>query len=357
MSNPIRRLTMRQHVHSWSGYGLVGCEFFKWLSKSGIHISIRAMAMDENFNSKVPKEMRAALVHCQQPEPWELLIHTPEQYPTPGKKTAFFTMFESSELAPKYVNVLNRAEIVIVPCKWNAECFAASGVKRPIFVVPLGIDPEIYTPQPIIETGPCVFGISGRTAHCAKRKGIQAAIDLFLKTFPAHDDENVRLHVKLHDDCKIDPVKDDRIKVFRANLENYEIARWLHGLTAFVSLARAEGWGLWQHQAMACGRPVVACKFSGTAEFMLDDFAIPFRQVPADSTGSVVNVDYRGFWAEPNEREAGGMLRKIYQMHQKTPQVLQVAGTRAAEQAHQFTWENATNKLIEVLENAGVFNG
>lgn len=331
----------------------MGCEFFKWLATREIFVSIRAIQMDEHFGSRIPIQMRSQVVHAQQPEEWELLIHTPETRPTPGKKSVFFTMFECSELAPPYVSMLNFAEIVIVPCRWNAVHFAESGVKKPIHVVPLGVDPEIFKPSPMVVGGPCVFGVAGRTAHCAKRKAIQESIDLFVKTFPREQHDDVRLHVKIHEDCKIVDPKDHRVKITREHLEGYQLERWLSGLTAFVSLARAEGFGLWQLQAMACGRPVVACKYSGLADFLLDDYAIPYKQVPADSYGSEVNVDYRGMWAQPDMATAEKLLRRIHTEHKKKPQLLVEAGQRAAEAAKPFTWEASTDKLIVILQEVG----
>lgn len=321
------------------------CEIFKWLSKKCIFVSVRPTAIDEQWG-KIPTELRAQMVTCRQPEDWELLVATPDTVPTPGRKTVFWSMFESSEMPPEYVALLNRAELVIVPCRWNAECFAADGVKVPIAVVPLGFDPDVFRPSKADPYGPCIFGVAGRTKHCAKRKSVQPAIDLFLKTFPS--DEGVRLHVKVHPDDHAES-RDPRVKITKAHFESYELAQWLSNLTAFMTLSRGEGFSLWPMQAMACGRAVIGMSYSGQADFMdsTNSFIIPHRVIDAVSGES--NVEYLGQWADPNLKEAANHMMYVRKFRGEAIVRGQVAAATVAD----FTWENAADKLIVELEKVG----
>lgn len=346
----VKRLTIRCHLNAFGGYGLVGIQLFEHFTRMGIYVSLRPITLDEKWgkSSAIPLQMRAQIVQSRQPEPWELLIGPPDQPPTPDRRTVQLSMFESTQLTPQYVSLLARAEHVVVPCRWNARHFKASGVTRPISVVPLGYDPKVFSPQEPNKNGPLVIGVSGRTCHCAARKNVQAAIDLFLRTFP--NDDGVRLHVKIHHDDKIDDVKDHRIKVVREHFEPYQIANWMRDIDVFLTLSRAEGYGLWGLQALVSNRPVIGCRYSGQADYMTDanSFCVPFREVSAQSGES--NVSYLGEWADPDLKEAQRILTVI----RRNRSVLDEKRGKASA-CLKLTWENTAKKLHAVLENLGVF--
>src|SRR5687768_15270842 len=148
------RLTVLAEINAYSGYGLHLIEIVRGMERHGTYCSIRAKSV--NAAVKIPGDVLARVVQCVQPEPWELLLSHPYEMPTPGKKTIYYTMWESDRLPQQSVQLLNLAEAVIVPCYWNVDVFKSSGVKVPIYVVPLGIDPRVfkYSNAP---AGPTVF--------------------------------------------------------------------------------------------------------------------------------------------------------------------------------------------------------
>jgi glycosyltransferase involved in cell wall biosynthesis len=79
----------------------------------------------------------------------------------------------------------------------------------------------------------------------------------------------------------------------------------------YVSLHRAEGYGLTLAEAMAVGRPVIGTAYSGNLEFMTDDTSelvpfemtrIPFGCVPYPTTAC---------WAEPDIDVAAQAMRRL----------------------------------------------
>lgn len=348
-----KRLTLRAHLATYQGYSQLINEVFKHLTAAGIYVSIRPIAIDEQWGktSAIPAEMRAQIVNCRQPEGWELLISNPSTPPTPSRKTILWTMYESTQMPDQYVSLLNRCEHVITPCKWNTTHFKANGVVRPISTIPLGYDPLIFAPSQPPQRGPLVIAVAGRTRHCAKRKNVDGAIDAFLKAFPPGVDD-VRLHVKLHPDDKIADVKDERIKVVREHYEPYQVAQWLAACHVFLTLSRAEGYGLWPLQALACGRPVIGCRHSGQADFLTADnaFIVPHREVDAQSGES--NVTYMGQWAEPAMMSAVKILQNI---HANRKQVPKITSADCAESIKHLTWESSAKKLMAVLDRLGVW--
>ena len=98
-------------------------------------------------------------------------------------------------------------------------------------------------------------------------------------------------------------------------LEGYMARDELDGLIAasdcYVSLHRSEGFGLGVAEAMAMGKPVIATRYSGPADFMTptNSYAIDYRIVP-------IARDYgpylEGFtWAEPDLEHASLMMRQV----------------------------------------------
>ena len=98
-------------------------------------------------------------------------------------------------------------------------------------------------------------------------------------------------------------------------MDGYEPEARQRALTAacdcYVSLHRAEGYGLVLAESMAAGKPVVATAYSGNLEFMTPETSvlvpyelarIPLGCAPYPSTA---------FWAEPDLDAAADAMRRL----------------------------------------------
>jgi glycosyltransferase involved in cell wall biosynthesis len=87
----------------------------------------------------------------------------------------------------------------------------------------------------------------------------------------------------------------------------------LNQCDVYLSLHRAEGYGLTLAEAMALGKPVIATAYSGNMDFMTpgNSYLVPYRLVelerdhPPYERGSV--------WAEPDVGAAAEILRRVYE--------------------------------------------
>ena len=335
-------------VDAYTGYGQLVGSIALGLVDLGFDVRLIATQVDprQPINPKLLSLIRTEFnPSC----PWRLVIHSPESLPYilhEGPKNVLFTMWETTNLRPVSIEHINKlASHVITPNVWNASCFAASGVQVPIRVVPLGIDPALYHPAP--PSHGCVFGAAGRFAHGGTRKGLAEVVDVFLETFPTEKD--VYLHLKCFDDCAFEHRSDPRVSVARKVFTNQEMADWYLDLRAFVSMSRAEGWGLHQHQSMARGRPVVAAKFGGLDEFMSHDngYCVDYELRPA--TGYYEGA---GRWAEPDPASVSSAMRSIYE----DPDTAYAKGALAAARASQFTYANTCLRLAKTLFELGFLN-
>ena len=100
-------------------------------------------------------------------------------------------------------------------------------------------------------------------------------------------------------------------------LEGYLAAGHKDALIAacdcYVSLHRAEGFGLTMAEAMALGKPTIATGYSGNLEFMTreNSYLVGWSEatVPADCRPYRAGTK----WAEPDLDEAAALLRRVYE--------------------------------------------
>jgi len=81
----------------------------------------------------------------------------------------------------------------------------------------------------------------------------------------------------------------------------------------YVSLHRAEGFGLPLAEAMALGRPVIATGWSGNLDFMSEDNAWLVRHKPMAVGPEGENYPADGVWADPNLDHAAELMRAVWQ--------------------------------------------
>jgi glycosyltransferase involved in cell wall biosynthesis/ADP-heptose:LPS heptosyltransferase len=337
---------LRAPLNGYTGYGLLACQIVTELQRMGYDVKVRATVINETFGP-IPLNVRHSIVSEEQQDGWELLLHTPGHPCTGGKRTVYLTMWESTRLPEASVRFLNQAVCVIVPSYWNASCFTACGVEKPVRVAPLGINTEIFRSVPMDTQGPTVFGTAGRLESGGVRKGIAQVVRLFQQAFPSEQD--VRLRVKVFPDCGIGEVNDSRIEVTRAYLSEEELAQWFGGLTCFVSAAKAEGWGLMQHQALAVGRPIISIRYGGVAEFFTEEmgYAVDFKLVPGYDFYSGC-----GAWAEPDESHIIRLMHEVYSNRQKAQQL----GLRASAFVSKYSCQESSRRLVAVLQEFGMID-
>lgn len=335
---------IRTYAAGYTGYGQIAEWLGREIESNRTQVGYAPIHVDNRFGAVNPfVESRLAPQTYRQ----TLQLAVPETDVSRGQ-TAVFTMWESTRISRKAVEQLNKAKVVIVPCQWNADGFRASGVVVPIHVVPLGIAPsEGYVPQSWKEDGSFTFGMAARMAHGGIRKGLNEGMRAFVKAFP--NGEDVRLTIKAFPDClPILKVPDDpRITVITETYNPAQMARWYGGIHALFVPSKGEGWGLHTHQAMACGRPVIAAHYGGTAEFFDGRFGweLPYHEEPAGEFYSG-----QGDWAVPSEEGMVAALRDAF----AAPAECRAKGELAAARAAEFTWERTGRELVAVLRKAGI---
>jgi glycosyltransferase involved in cell wall biosynthesis len=96
-----------------------------------------------------------------------------------------------------------------------------------------------------------------------------------------------------------------------------ELASLVNCSDCYVSLHRAEGFGLTIADAMALAKPCIATGYSGNLEFMSDStsYLVPHTLAPVRSDTEVYGGE--GWWAEPDVGAAAELLRRVYSRPQE----------------------------------------
>ena len=207
----------------------------------------------------------------------------------------------------------------------NSEFAAAAirkGTSKPVHAMPLAICPPSVAPDVTRATlglpEGLIFLFCFDYFSVLERKNPIGAIEAFRQAF--RPGEGPTLVVK---SINGDKRRVDRERVRRAAAGRDDILlidRYFDAPTTaalmtmadcYVSLHRAEGFGLTIAEAMAVGRPVIATSYSGNMEYMnaKNSFPVPYRLIPIPPGCDPYPAGAR--WADPDLAAAAAIMRTV----------------------------------------------
>lgn len=270
-----------------------------------------------------------------------------------------YTMLEVDGLPREWVRRANMMDEVWTPSTFNADTFRASGVERPVRVMPLGVNPAYFNPGIVGYPVPGVF-----TFLSAFEWGERKAPELLLRAFSDEfrsSEEAVLVCKVYNQDVSVNVPREvgrlglreggGRI-VFSINevVPSHQLGALYRSADCFVLPSRGEGWGLPLLEAMACGLPVIATGWGAQADFLSEEVAYPLAVdglVPARAKCPY----YEGFnWAEPSYEHLRALLRRVYENREEA----RLKGARAsAEVLGRWTWRHSVEKIVGRLREIG----
>ena len=277
-----------------------------------------------------------------------------------GRYKVGYTMLEVDGFPAEWVRQANRMDEVWVPSEFNRQSFLRSGLKRPVHVVPLGVDTNHFHPGIHAYPNPLGEFVFLSLFEWGERKEPWLLLKAFNEVFSAN--EPVRLLCKVINRDPSVRIKEEirrlRLKssggkisyLFNLEFPQYQLGSLYRSADCFVTISRGEGWDMPLMEAMACGLPAIATDWGAHTEFLHQDIAYPLRvrrTVPAVAKCPY----YAGFsWADPDPEHLRHLLREVYEDREEARRRGEAA---AHEMAQKWTWQNAASKIVDRLSALG----
>ena len=257
-------------------------------------------------------------------------------------------------LIPDWIKIINESPILELwtPSNYCKNQFIKDGIKKPIYVIPHGVDPEIWKPIETKNNDTFKFLWAG-TAHVT-RKGLDLAVKAFSEEFK-EEGNKVKLKIKsnkiyntnqdinklVYQNIVVDG--NDNIEICDEDLKETEFVNLMNSVDCYVAPTRSEGFGIITLQAIACNTPVITTVTTGHSDFCNEKncFIIDCGEEKwADWHYPYWNTK----WKEPSLESLKKQMRKVYDDRNSKIEMNYSDDIRT-----NWTWENTVNKIEERL--------
>lgn len=345
-----------------SGYARAAREYFLALKDRGVPVVASPVSFDK-MEPQLGEKSQAirSTVNSSTPCNINIMHLTPEHYPLykrDGGLNVGITIWETSRIPDKWVEDINSSVVlVIVPCEWNREVFIDSGVKKPIELVPYGLDPREFTSTTplaidgINESDFVFFSVfqwtERKNPYGLIRSYYNAFYDvqdvaLVLKTYRSSTDASetaavVQMCRNLKKEFNYNLDKLPKLLLITEILSDEDIVRLNYRGDCYVSSARSEGWGLGMFNAMAAGKPAISPGGTGNEVFMTreNSYLTGYTWTPVFGMPHIPWYDGRQLWLEPDLQDLINTMRHVYH-HRDEAQVKGLLAKKYLEENFNF---------------------
>jgi len=355
----------QSEVGSASGYAVSARELLLALDRAGVAVHLAYLYgsdwMDTQRDTHHISAMRRRPKDLRLPQ----VVYAPgEQFSkNSGRYRIGYTMLEVDGVPEGWVRLCNEMDEVWVPSAFNRDTFQASGVSRPVHVMPLGVNPDYFNPN-IRAFRPARRYTFLSVFEWGERKAPELLLRAYTRAFKRDDDVLLLLKatnrdpgVDVHAQIGALALPSDGPPValmLNRELPVHQMGSLYRSADCFVLPTRGEGFGLPILEAQACGLPVIATAWSAACELLSEEIAYPLRVarlVPALAKCPY----YHGFrWAQPDEEHLIHLMRHVYE-HREEAAAKGALASRAV--LGRLSWDRAALRIRERLVAIGAAGG
>ena len=320
------------YLSEHTGYGQAARDHVAVLAESGVAVGARSILISDGKTVIVPldpDQYPSVARLAEQAPPYEtVIVHTPpygfEAARELGRRNVGVVAWETDTLPASWHAPVQLMDEIWVPSEFCLAPFRAV-TSAPVCVIPH----PVAVREPLERAFPGVpddVFLFVSIFEWQDRKNPEGLVRAFLRAFSGRRDVALLLKVglrvggkpgtvlrSLHQWLSPMPWRSPPIYVLEGSETSTRVIAQLHARAdAYVSLHRAEGFGLCMAEAMARGKPVIATGYSGNLTFMDSEsaFLVDYDLVPIVQRLSSVQFFERGMrWAEPRVDHAVEQLR------------------------------------------------
>jgi len=301
--------------------------------------------------------------------------HLSIQHLTPENWTIFgragyhigVTTFETDGLPRHWQKHMRSVDELWTFSHFTANVFAEQGIRRPIKVIPHGVDTGRFSPQSppmpqlqaLREKGLFVFGSN---FDWIARKNPDALIEAYFKAFKPDDPVVLVMKVFHIGDLansyrrcaleirriRYEMFRDDsaptpKINLITGILPDSAMPGFYTGLDCYVLPSRGEGWGLSYSEAMASGVPTMAVAWSAHTEFMNDTNSLLVYEFDLEKAPEG-NICGGQNWASVRVDALAAKMRKAFE--DRDSDATKAMRVKARESMAPYSWGSACQGIV-----------
>lgn len=237
-----------------------------------------------------------------------------------GRYNIGYWYWELPEFPDFYDFAFNEVDEIWVSTQFNLAAISQA-TNMPVRIIPPNVNVNIDVPMSRDELG--LVGDSFIFLHMSdalsmpERKNPVGVIEAFNIAFGSRRDDKVALVVKISNLDKQSELKsqiesmiagDNRITLLEGYLSRDVLNNLINETDCYVSLHRAEGFGLPIAEAMYLGKPVIATHWSGNTDFMNQDNSLPVSYELVELVKDIGPYKKGQVWADPNINDAADKM-------------------------------------------------
>lgn len=269
-----------------------------------------------------------------------------------------YSMIECNRIPSQWVSILNtHFDAVIVPDKWLVEVYINSGVKIPIFILPIPLFLNDFLNIPLKDRPNQIFTF-GVSASFSDNKNQLLLLEAFAQEFGNDPAFSLKFHGRCGDSSKINlAIKKNKLNnvfVIEESMKQSEYMQFLKSLDCYVLLSCGEGFSITPREALALGIPCILS--NNTAHRTICDSGC-VRSVSSHKAEQahyeLLGGFFGGYRYNCSINEARIALRDVYSNYSK---YLKKAGI-GKEWVKQYLPSNLNRKFINLIKPNVIFFG